>query len=71
MSEPPMSLAGQAHAPSGYADSVPDAPLRAPPRGDHATDVCVLGAGYTGLSAALSLAERGYRVTVLEAHRVG
>ncbi|REM97209.1 FAD-binding oxidoreductase, partial [Mycobacterium tuberculosis] len=34
-------------------------------------DVCVLGAGYTGLSAALTLAERGYRVVLLEAHRVG
>jgi len=34
-------------------------------------DVCVVGAGYTGLSAALHLAERGYRVVVLEAHRVG
>ena len=66
-----MNLAGQAHAPSWYAASVPTAPLRASLRGDHATDVCVLGAGYTGLSAALSLAERGYRVTILEAHRVG
>lgn len=34
-------------------------------------DVCVVGAGYTGLSAALELAERGYRVVVLEAYRVG
>lgn len=66
-----MSLAGQAHAPSWYAHSLPDVPLRLALRGDQATDVCVLGAGYTGLSAALSLAERGYRVTVLEAHRVG
>jgi gamma-glutamylputrescine oxidase len=66
-----MNLPGQAHAPSWYADSVPASPLRTPLRGDHATDVCVLGAGYTGLSAALSLAERGYRVTILEAHRVG
>lgn len=66
-----MSQAGLAHAPSWYAESLPAEPLRAPLRGDQATDVCVLGAGYTGLSAALSLAERGYRVTVLEAHRVG
>jgi gamma-glutamylputrescine oxidase len=34
-------------------------------------DVCVVGAGYTGLSAALHLAQRGYDVVVLEAHRVG
>jgi gamma-glutamylputrescine oxidase len=31
----------------------------------------VVGAGYTGLSAALELASRGYRVVVLEAWRVG
>lgn len=34
-------------------------------------DVCVVGAGYTGLSAALELAQRGYRVVVLDAYRVG
>ncbi len=39
--------------------------------GDIQTDVCILGAGYTGLSAALELAEAGYRVVVLEARNVG
>lgn len=34
-------------------------------------DVCVVGGGYTGLSAALHLAQRGYDVVLLEAHRVG
>jgi gamma-glutamylputrescine oxidase len=34
-------------------------------------NVCVIGGGYTGLSAALHLAERGYDVVLLEAHRVG
>ncbi|HMF27518.1 MAG TPA: FAD-binding oxidoreductase [Candidatus Cybelea sp.] len=35
------------------------------------TDVAIVGAGYTGLSAALTLARRGVSTTVLEAHRVG
>ncbi|MYM24246.1 FAD-dependent oxidoreductase [Duganella sp. FT135W] len=34
-------------------------------------DVCVIGAGFAGLSAAIELAERGYSVTVLEAQTVG
>jgi gamma-glutamylputrescine oxidase len=34
-------------------------------------DICILGAGYTGLSAALELAEAGYKVVVLEAERIG
>ncbi|MCX7078492.1 MAG: FAD-binding oxidoreductase, partial [Pseudomonas sp.] len=34
-------------------------------------DVCVIGAGYTGLSSALFLTEAGYSVTVLEAAKVG
>lgn len=34
-------------------------------------DVCVIGAGFTGIATALTLAERGYSVTVLEQHRVG
>ena len=34
-------------------------------------DVCVIGGGFTGLSTALHLAEKGYDVILLEAHRVG
>lgn len=39
--------------------------------GRGAADVCVVGAGFAGLSAALELRERGYTVTVLEARTVG
>ena len=39
--------------------------------GEARADVCVVGAGYTGLSAALHLAEKGLSVVVLDAHRVG
>ena len=40
-------------------------------KGQVRADVCVIGGGYTGLSAALHLAERGMSVVLLEAHRVG
>jgi glycine/D-amino acid oxidase-like deaminating enzyme len=39
--------------------------------GDRRADVIVVGAGLTGLSTALSLAEKGTRVVVLEAHEPG
>ncbi len=38
---------------------------------DMSADVVVIGAGFTGLSAALELAEAGYKVIILEAGRVG
>ena len=40
-------------------------------QGDVVADVCVIGAGYTGLSAALELAQAGYKVVVLEAETIG
>ena len=39
--------------------------------GDYESDICIIGAGYTGLSAALHLAEKGYSVSLLEAEKVG
>ena len=42
---------------------------KGPPHGD--ADVAVVGAGFTGLSAALALAKKGAKVVVLEAGRVG
>ena len=43
----------------------------APLKGETRADVCVVGGGYTGLSAALHLAQKGRSVVLLEAHRVG
>lgn len=39
--------------------------------GDERADVCVIGGGFTGLSAALNLAEQGMSVVILEAERIG
>ena len=59
------------HPESYYAASANPAPPRPPLQECLDTDVCVIGAGYTGLSTALFLAEQGYRVVVLEAVQVG
>jgi len=40
-------------------------------KGELSVDVCVIGAGITGLSAAIHLLEQGKSVCVLEAHRTG
>jgi gamma-glutamylputrescine oxidase len=54
-----------------YWASLPDVPLRPALAGTAACDVGVVGGGIAGLSAALHLAQRGYRVTLLEAERIG
>jgi len=65
-------------APSYYAASVAgkssqeaDLSPRDALRGEVQADVAVLGGGMAGISAALHLAKRGYRVAVLEARFVG
>ena len=60
-----------AYPPSWYAASAEPLPPQPRLEGDVDADVCILGAGYVGLSAALELAEAGYRVVVLEAQRIG
>ncbi|WP_442022786.1 NAD(P)/FAD-dependent oxidoreductase [Pseudoduganella sp. RAF53_2] len=52
------------------ADVQRPAPLP-PLSGSISADVCVIGGGLAGLSAALELAERGYSVVLLEAQRIG
>ncbi|WP_376767351.1 NAD(P)/FAD-dependent oxidoreductase [Paludibacterium denitrificans] len=59
------------HTRSYYAASANPAAPRPALQGSHQADVCVVGAGFTGLSTALHLAEQGMRVIVLEAAKVG
>lgn len=40
-------------------------------KGAHKADVCVIGSGITGATAALELANRGFKVIVLEGKRIG
>jgi gamma-glutamylputrescine oxidase len=59
------------HVRSYYAASANATPAHASLDGDATCDVCVIGAGIAGCATALELAERGYRVILLEAERVG
>ena len=56
---------------SWYAATAPADERHPVLAGRERADVCIVGAGFTGVSAALHLAERGYSVIVLETARVG
>jgi glycine/D-amino acid oxidase-like deaminating enzyme len=63
-------------SPREHADSYYAATIRTPTNypvleGRVSTDVCVVGGGFTGVATALTLAERGFSVTLVEANRIG
>lgn len=64
-------MSGAVHTSSYYAATRNDHTAYPSLTGDQDADVCVIGGGFTGVSTALTLAERGYRVVLLEQHLVG
>ncbi len=64
-------MAAEPKLDSYYAASRNDTTEYPPLIGDTQTDICVVGGGYAGLSTALELSMRGYRVVLLEANRIG
>ncbi len=65
-----QNLKTEEHCQSYYAASINTSTSYPPLLDSVSVDVCVVGAGFTGISTALTLAERGYSVAVLEANRV-
>ncbi len=63
-------MSGSEHIRSWYAASAPAFPRQPALAGAQRADVCILGAGITGLSTAIELARAGLSVIVLEAKRV-
>ncbi len=61
----------QEHTRSYYAATLNEITGYPVLEGSHTADVCVVGAGFTGVATALTLAERGYSVALIEANRVG
>jgi glycine/D-amino acid oxidase-like deaminating enzyme len=61
----------QEHTTSYYAASVNEVTDYPALKGANTADICVVGAGFTGVATALTLAERGYSVALIEANRVG
>lgn len=58
--------------PKSWYAATADIPEQRPPlKGEVRVDVCIVGAGFTGLSAARHLAQKGMSVVVLDAHRSG
>ena len=54
-----------------WADTAPAAPSLPSFEGEREIDIAIIGGGYTGLSAALHLAEQGTDTVLLEAEHIG
>ena len=59
------------HTGSYYAASINKETNYPELQGDHNADICIIGAGFSGVSAGLHLSELGYKVIIIEANKVG
>ncbi|KWE60682.1 FAD-binding oxidoreductase [Burkholderia sp. MSMB2157WGS] len=66
-----LKFENQQHVQSYYAATLNSRVFHPPLDGAVTADVCVIGGGLTGLSAALDLAERGHSVVLVEASKIG
>lgn len=64
-------MASVSHTSSFYAASALDKTQRPQLTQELSCDICIIGAGYTGLSSAIHLAEQGFKVIILEGSRIG
>lgn len=62
------TVSHQGHTDSWYAASRNQEVIGCALTGEVQTDVCIIGAGITGLSAALELAQQGFKVAIMEAN---
>lgn len=60
-----------AYPASYYAATAGTLETAGEPEGEIRADICIVGGGFTGISSALHLAKRGYRVVLVEANRIG
>ena len=63
-------MPAEEHTGSYYAATRTDRTAYPPLDGEEETEVCIVGGGFTGVACALTLIERGHRVTLLEQHRI-
>jgi len=61
----------QEHTGSYYAATVNEKTDYPVLQGARSSDVCVIGGGFTGVATALTLAERGFSVALIESNRIG
>lgn len=64
-------MATERSLPNLWHATAPAAPETRPLARDITTEVAIIGGGFTGLSAALHLAEKGVKATVIEAKMIG